>query len=305
MAGLREELGALEVDALRRRAAEEGAGEDAVSEAVDSVDDPKQALIDLIVETRERGPAVTPRSANRPSVDAEDQAAMVARIREEAMAEARQQTSGLMMCTWKIIWNVVMVAVSGLTVLFGFLCKTDGFTSFGCDSQKTGTAVILIGVHMWVPAGWVLMGEFRPDTRKMLVSRDNKLLTIGAFMMFYALCMSFFGILCRADAMPTHDDCRATGFWLIFLALFLMNPATLVVLGWVVKWNHKRVWLREGSNRDSAVRCRPSLSSSRLLCLTCSLFVLCPDRNTGIALARLRSGRPAVWRAGHFSWSRA
>lgn len=277
MAELREELSALKVTALRKRAIEEGAEEDAADEAFDSEDDPKQALIDLIVETRERGPSVTRRSANRPSADAEDQAAMVARIREQAMADARAQATGIadgMICSWKIIWNVVMVAVSGLTVLFGVLCKTDGFTSFGCGSQKTGTAVMLIGVHMWVPAGWVLMGEFRPDTRQTIWSRDNKLLTIGTFMMFYALFMSFFGTLCRADAMPTHDDCRATGFWLIFLALFLMNPATLVVLGWVVKWNHKRGWLREDSDREPVVRCRPSLSSSRLLCLTCTLSVL-------------------------------
>ncbi len=274
MAELREELGALKVTALRKRAIEEGADEDVVDEAFESEDDPKQALIDLILETRERGPVAPPRSANRPSADVEDRAAMEARIRQEAMAAARAQASGIadgMVCSWKIIWNVVLVAVSGLTVLFGVLCKTDGFTSFGCDDQVTGTAVMLVGVHMWVPAGWVLMGEFRPDTRKKLVSRDNKLLTVGTFMMFYALFMSFFGTLCRAGTMPTHDDCRATGFWLIFLALLLMNPATLIVLGWVVKWNDKRVWLREDGGREPAVSCRLSLSSGRLYCLIWNL----------------------------------
>ena len=248
MEGPRAELEGLKPTALRKRAIEEGAEEDAADEAFES-DDPKEALIALILQTKASGAAATP----RPRASTEDRDALEARLREEAMARARAEAGMVangMVCSWKIIWLVVVVAVSALTVLFGLLCKTDGFSSFGCADQTTGTAVILVGVHMWLPAGWALMGEYRPDKRKALVSRDNKLLTIGSFLMFYALSMSVFGILCRADAMPTHPDCRATGFWLIFLAIFLMNPATLIVLGWVVKWNAKRVWLREDKERE-------------------------------------------------------
>ena len=53
-----------------------------------------------------------------------------------SMAQPQIPSDG-MVCSWTIIWNVVAVAFCGLTVLFGILCKTDGFTSFGCEAQTT------------------------------------------------------------------------------------------------------------------------------------------------------------------------
>jgi hypothetical protein len=269
-AGLRAELESLKQGELRKRAIEEGASEDAVDEAFEE-DDPKQALVQLILDTRELSP-----SSRAPAAPARESTAdMEARIRAEAEARVRaengaQGIQGALLCSWKIIWNVVVGVSAFLIVLVGLVCKTDGFTGFGCDKETTGPAVILVGLHLWVPAGWVLMGEYRPDTRKKWWSRDNKLLTVGSFVMFYATVMSLSGILCRANSMPGHQDCRGTGFLLILVAIVLMNLGTLTVLGWAVKWNAKRVWLKEDADRA------PGVSASSFLRPACRFLLVLP-----------------------------
>eukprot|EP01045_Picozoa_sp_COSAG04_P024885 COSAG04_NODE_3179_length_3085_cov_6.045546_2_plen_461_part_00 len=144
-------------------------------------------------------------------------------------------------CTPAIVFGWVLGAAAFLTLLAGAFCKT-GMVKGPCEQEHPGALIIVAGLHMCIPASWVLMGNYRQDLRAQLVSRDNKLLTGGSFAMVYAILAGSVGIACRKDALVGISDCRATGFWLCAGAYALLNPATLTVLGWAVKRNHRRQW---------------------------------------------------------------
>ena len=54
------------------------------------------------------------------------------------------------------------------------------------------------------------------------------------------------------------------------VAIVLMNLGTLTVLGWAVKWNAKRVWLKEDADRA------PGVSVSSLLRPACWFLLVLP-----------------------------
>ena len=248
---LRAELEAMKTTALRKRALEDGADEEGADDAFES-DDPKAALVQLILDLQDMSPSKRPGNAARQAA-AEAEAAAERereaeneRMRREIAAEG---LAGAIQCSWKIICNVVLVAGALITVLAGALCKTD-IVAGPCEAETTGTFIIVTGLHFCLPAFWTIAGEYFPDKRKELVSRDNKLLTVGSFFVVYAIILGSLGIACRADALLGHTDCRASGFWLCLSAFVMMNPAFLVVLGWTVRNHKKKLWLKEDDSRD-------------------------------------------------------
>ena len=248
---LRAELEAMKATALRKRAIEEGADEAGADDAFEH-DDPKAALVQLIMDLQDMSPSSRPGNAARQA--AAEAGARAEREREEGLrremaAQGFAGAAGAIQCSWKVICNVVLVAGALITVLAGILCKTD-FVSGPCEQETTGTVIIVTGIHFCLPAFWTIAGEYYPDKRKNLVTRDNKLLTIGSFWMVYAIILASVGIACRADALIGHTDCRASGFWLCLLAFVMMNPSFLIVLGWLVKNHKKRLWLKEDDARD-------------------------------------------------------